>query len=161
MNISNLKKTYYYLKRNGVRSTVWAIGEQVFHPYFKDYTYEKTDSEILKLQAEESKEKKLCFSILVPAYETPEPYLRQLIDSLKEQTYPVWQLIIADGSNSERVRSICGTYRDERICYVKLKQNLGISGNTNAALPYMKGEYVGLLDHTPKYLSGEIFDDYP
>ena len=147
MNISNLKKTYYYLKRNGIKRTISAVEEQLFHPYFKDYTYELPDSKLLEQQRRESEGKKLCFSIVVPAYETPEEYLRQLIQSLLDQSYPVWQLIIADAGKTSLVKNICEAYRDSRICYVKLEENLGISQNTNAALPYIKGEYAGLLDH--------------
>ncbi len=147
MNFSNLKKIYYYLKRNGIRKTLGAVRERIFSPYFKDYSYLKPEEETLLRQKEESSKKKLLFSIVVPAYETKEEYLKQLIDSLLEQTYPFWQLIIADAGESNRVRETVQSYHEERIQYLKLSSNKGISENTNRALEAVKGEYVGLLDH--------------
>ena len=49
------------------------------------------------------------FSILVPLYNTPEKFLRQAIDSVREQTYGNWQLCLADGSDAEHgdVERIC------------------------------------------------------
>lgn len=147
MNFSNLKKTYYYLKRNGIKRTLAAVEERCFFSYYRNYTYKKPQAGRLLRQKEESKGKKLCFSIVVPVYETPKQYLKQLILSLLEQTYPNWQLILADGGKTGEVKAALKDFRDERICYVGLEKNLGISDNTNAALAYVKGDYVGLLDH--------------
>ena len=99
-------------------------------------------------------------SILVPAYETPEPFLRQLMDSVLNQSYGRLELCIADGSPSDRVERIAQGYarRDSRVRYRKLSENLGISGNTNAALELASGEYVGLLDHDDLLLPGALFE---
>ena len=99
-------------------------------------------------------------SILVPAYETPEPFLRQLMDSVLSQSYGRLELCIADGSPSDRVERIAQEYarRDSRVRYRKLSENLGISGNTNAALELASGEYVGLLDHDDLLLPGALFE---
>ena len=48
--MTNLKKTYYYLKRNGVMPTIGAALERVQAPYFADYTYELPSSSILEEQ---------------------------------------------------------------------------------------------------------------
>ncbi|MBQ6249041.1 MAG: glycosyltransferase family 2 protein [Oscillospiraceae bacterium] len=91
------------------------------------------------------------FSIIVPLYNTPERFLREMMDSVLAQTYGGWQLCLADGSDGEHgdVASVCREYMaaDSRIRYRKLPQNLGISGNTNAALALADGEYIALLDH--------------
>ena len=65
------------------------------------------------------------------------------------QTYGNWQLIIADGSTNESASKYIEqtAAADSRIKYLKLNKNLGISGNTNQAIPYIEGEYVGFLDH--------------
>ena len=45
-------------------------------------------------------------------------------------------------------RPVCqGSYDDPRIRYRRLKQNAGISANTNQALMYATGDYAALLDH--------------
>lgn len=91
----------------------------------------------------------ITFSILVPLYNTPEKYLREMIDSVREQTYENWQLCLADGSDAEHayVEEICKSYQDDRICYQRLEKNLGISGNTNVCIDMATGEYICFFDH--------------
>ena len=90
-------------------------------------------------------------SVITPLYNTSERYLRELIQSLKQQTYCNWELCLADGSdeNRDQIRKICQEYaeNDKRIRYVQLERNLGIAGNSNAAIAMSKGEYLALLDH--------------
>lgn len=93
----------------------------------------------------------VTFSILVPLYNTPEKFLRQAIESVIAQTYPKWQLCLADGSDEAHatVGKICQEYadKDDRITYQKLSENKGISGNTNACLAMARGNYIALFDH--------------
>lgn len=90
-------------------------------------------------------------SILVPLYNTPEPFLMDMITSVLNQTYQNWELCLADGSDAEHgeVGRICREYleKDSRIVYQKLLKNEGISGNTNECLKLATGEYIGLFDH--------------
>ncbi len=95
--------------------------------------------------------KNIKFSIVVPLYNTPENFLVEMIESVRNQTYTNWELCLADGSTDEYacVETICMEYVniDNRIKYEKLKENLGISGNTNACLEMVSGDYIGLFDH--------------
>ncbi len=92
-------------------------------------------------------------SILVPTYRTPENFLRAMIDSVLAQTYPNWQLCIADASGAGEegriTRQVLAEYaaKDARICVRYLETNGGISDNTNAAEQLAEGDYLGLLDH--------------
>ncbi len=88
-------------------------------------------------------------SIVVPAYRTPEPFLRELIASLRAQSYQNWELCIADGSGQEEpgAADIAGGYGDPRIKYLRLEENGGISRNTNEGFSVASGEYIGLMDH--------------
>lgn len=99
-----------------------------------------------------------CISILVPAYETPENFLRQMIDSVLDQSYGNLELCIADGSPSDKVEQTVKEYekKNSRIKYRHLTENLGISDNTNAALALATGDYVGLLDHDDLLLPGAL-----
>lgn len=113
-------------------------------------------------EAEAKKQRECVFpympkiSILVPLYNTPEEFLREMIESVTGQTYENWELCLADGSDSEHayVAEIVKEYqyRDkelqkDRILYRKLEQNEGISGNTNQCLTMATGEFIGLFDH--------------
>lgn len=92
-------------------------------------------------------------SILVPLYNTPEDFLREMIESVTGQTYENWELCLADGSDDAHsyVADIVKEYqkKDEkgRILYRKLAKNEGISGNTNQCLAMATGEFIGLFDH--------------
>ncbi len=91
------------------------------------------------------------FSILVPLYNTPDQFLRELIDSVQAQTCLDWELCLADASDSEHayVEQVCREYAavDDRIKFKKLRKNLMISGNTNEAAKMATGRYICLLDH--------------
>lgn len=96
-------------------------------------------------------EKDITISILVPLYNTPKKFLTEMIESVIAQTYGKWELCLADGSDEAHsyVGKICQEYQelDSRIKYEKLKENEGISGNTNECFQMSTGEYIGLFDH--------------
>ena len=105
-------------------------------------------------------EKMPLISILVPLYNTPEKFLRDMIESVLYQTYSNWQLCLADGSDAEHIGTVSAIVREyqktekslnhdgtSKISYVKLEKNEGIAGNTNHCLELAKGEYIGLFDH--------------
>ncbi len=91
------------------------------------------------------------FSIIVPLYNTPLTFLTEMIQSVIDQTYANWELCLADGSDDahNEVGHICRELaeKEPRILYKKLDHNLGISGNTNAALEMATGTYIALFDH--------------
>lgn len=107
-------------------------------------------------------EKKITFSILVPLYNTPEIFLKEMIESVRNQTYSKWELCLADGSDIEHayVGVICAQYRakDKRIRYRKLEKNMGISGNTNACIDMAKGDYLALFDHDDLLHPAALYD---
>ncbi len=89
-------------------------------------------------------------SVIVPVYRTPEAYLRDMIESVRDQGYENWELCLADGSeDGGETGRLVEKYAagDSRIRYLVLEKNLGIAGNTNAALHMASGEWIGLLDH--------------
>ncbi len=134
------------------------------------YGTESFPSEETRRQQESAVfEKMPLISILVPLYNTPEKFLRDMIESVLAQTYKNWQLCLADGSDAEHVelvqrivkeyqkdpRARMGSTSGEvdasgdscRIKYQKLERNEGIAGNTNHCLELADGEYLGLFDH--------------
>ena len=89
-------------------------------------------------------------SVVVPAYNTPEKYLRELLDCLKQQLYPRWELCIADDASTQpHVRRMleAAAKDDPRIKPVFRSENGHISRATNSALAVATGEFVALLDH--------------
>lgn len=110
---------------------------------------------------------RVLFSILVPLYNTPEEYLRDMLDSVLNQTYDNWQLCLADGSDDAHayVGKVVAEYRSrsenlaKRIAYKKLDKNGGISYNTNQCLELAKGEYIAPFDHDD-YLHPSVLYEY-
>ena len=147
LKASNLKKTIHYLKKNGIRQAFFAARERIDSERCDDYTYQAPTEEELLWQRSDGRRFFVKFSILVPAYETREDYLRAMVESVLNQTYGNFELILADASESNQVEQVMKTYDDKRILYKRLKQNGGISTNTNQALMYATGDYAALLDH--------------
>lgn len=107
---------------------------------------EPTEQE-LKKQREFDFKIKPKFSLVVPMYNTPEKYFEALVDCLIDQTYSNWELCLADGSPIKNDKLNYIIEKDDRIKYVFLNGNKGISGNTNEALKIATGDYIALLDH--------------
>lgn len=147
INRANIKKTWHYLKRNGLKNTWYAARERMEAGRQDAYQFVPVTEGELETQRIWSREQGITFSILVPAYRTKEIYLRELVASVQEQSYPHWELVLADATEDESVKAVLDSYEDERIRYVKLENNAGISENTNQGLKFATGDYVGLLDH--------------
>jgi glycosyltransferase involved in cell wall biosynthesis len=83
-------------------------------------------------------------SVVMPVFNTPEPYLRAAIASVRQQLYPNWELCIADdASTASHIRSILEHYRtiDSRIKVYYRSENGHISAASNSALALAKGSF--------------------
>lgn len=153
--MSNFTKTVNYLKKNGIRHAYYAARERIGEDRKSNYYYREPSAEELEAQRIETADYSERFSIVVPAFETKEDFLREMIDSVCRQSYSGWELVIADASNSDSVerivKDIIGKMTEEngkkRIKYIRLTENKGISGNTNAGIEAASGDYIALLDH--------------
>lgn len=150
----NIRKTVNYMKRNGVKKAVGMAYERLTARYDSGYSYEPPSAEELSEQRDTVFEYMPLISIAVPAYETKEEFLEALIDSVADQSYENWELILADASESSRVRDCTEKKKNnlqkeqaDKIKYHALLKNEGISGNSNQAIFFASGDYIGLLDH--------------
>lgn len=89
------------------------------------------------------------FSVVIPLYNTPREFLKEIMDSVLNQTYRNVELCLADGSTDETVHQYIKKHygKESRIRYCKLKKNRGISENTNAALRMATGDFIVFSDH--------------
>lgn len=162
INMANLKKTAYYLKRNGVKRTLDAVLERFDGSVQPRYHYIPPAQRELETQSEKAQREgyTVSFSIVAPAYRTPEKYLREMIASVCGQSYPNWELIIADATEGGEVRAVAEEIREreDRIRYVRLPENAGIAGNTNAGILQAGNEYIGLLDHDDILEKNALFE---
>ena len=157
---SNWKKTYYYLKKNGLKSAVLAAMERLEKSENDGYRYVQPSEGELAKQRQASKDGEILFSILVPVYRTPERYFLEMIQSVLEQTYCNWELLLGDASPDESLRKLAENMGDSRVRYVKIAENKGISANTNVILEMAQGSYIGLLDHDDTLTPDALFQVY-
>ena len=158
-SIANLKKTAYYLKRNGFRKTLGAVAERLGGDGQPDYEWIPVSFLVLEKQREEAAGfSGVKFSVVVPAYRTPERYLREMLESLIRQSFPCWELILADATEDDSVKSVAESYKDARIRYHRLPSNNGIAENTNVGIGLAEGDYIGLLDHDDVLTENALFE---
>lgn len=109
-------------------------------------------------------------SIIVPTYNTDISLLQQMIDSVRAQLYPNWELCIADdASPNVAIPNALEQYaaRDTRIKVVLREHNGHIAEASNSALALATGDYVALLDHDdvlPEhalYMIAKAINDHP
>lgn len=99
-------------------------------------------------------------SVLLPVFNTPETLLRRCIESVLRQSYPKWELCIADdGSTDEHVRRVLQQYaaQDARIKVEFREANGHIANASNTALALAGGGYIGLLDHDDELAEHALF----
>lgn len=151
LNKENLKKATGYLKKNGLlqfarRLTLGPSTEITYNQWFM--SHQPTNEEY-----NEQRNTEFTYapkiSLVVATYNTPIPFLEEMITSVQNQTYSNWELCIADGSTDCNVQKYMKSNRfeDVRIKYEKLSENFGISENMNAALRLATGDYIGFYDH--------------
>lgn len=153
---NNLEKVSYYLKRYGVVATSKKVLKRAFHikedrktnqeQYMIWLENNKLTEEMLEEQRKTKFKHEPTISVVVPMYNTEKVFFKELIESLKNQTYSKWELCLADGS--EVPNELLKDYiDDDRIKYSFLNSNLGISENTNKAIEMATGDFIGFLDH--------------
>lgn len=153
INKKNLQKGLAYLKKNGVKKLMYrlrygtCVGELDYESWlFAQRINEKT----LNIQRNTRFSYSPKISILVATFNTKEEYLKEMIDTVVNQSYSNWELCIADGSTNDFVEKYVHEHYSnygDKIKFQKLDQNYGISGNTNKAFEMATGDYITVYDH--------------
>ena len=86
-------------------------------------------------------------SVIVPVYNVKK-YLEQCIDSVLNQTYPNWELILIDDAASDGSAEMCdkAASNDRRITVIHNKENQGVSQSRNIGLNIASGDLILFLD---------------
>ena len=159
----NYKRLLSYIKRNGVKASVFKVIERLSRDD-SEKTYSQDVFDLICDKEEEEFERSVNFknrykfSIIVPAYETGARRIKEMIFSVLSQTYDNFELCIADASNTDEVENAVKSMNSDKIKYVRLKENKGISENTNEALKLATGEYVVFLDHDDILTKNALFE---
>ena len=86
-------------------------------------------------------------SVITPAYNASE-YIGEMIESVLNQTYDNWEMLIVDDCSSDNTVEIVKSYaeKDSRIKLILHSQNQGVATARNTALKEANGEYIAFLD---------------
>lgn len=160
----NIKKGLLYLKHFGPKE-FWIRLTERFQTddvdYEEWYRNHRPSMEEYQKQREHEFDYQPLISILVPVYHTPEEFLKQMIQSVRKQTYGNWELCVANADPADRrtaeILAVAAS-KDPRIKITDVPENEGIAQNTNAALKIAAGEYVGLLDHDDLLTPDALFE---
>ena len=153
INKKNLQKGLAYLKKNGVKKLMYRLryGTYVGESDYESWLFaQRVNEKTLNIQRNTRFSYSPKISILVATFNTKEEYLKEMIDTVVNQSYSNWELCIADGSTNDFVEKYVhehySSYGD-KIKFQKLDQNYGISGNTNKAFEMATGDYITVYDH--------------
>lgn len=98
-------------------------------------------------------------SIIMPSWNTAR-FIRESIDSVRNQTYTNWELLIVDDCSTDNTDEIVASYSDERIRYFKNEKNSGAALTRNRAMREARGEWIAFLDSddlwTPEKLERQL-----
>lgn len=160
----NIKKGILYLRHYGPKG-FWIKLTERFQKSEIDYKewLEKNMPARQELDRQEKHKFKYApkISILVPVYNTPETFLRQMIESVQKQTYGNWELCIANANPANKqVKVILKEYtaNDARVKVTDVPENEGIAQNTNKALEIADGTFIGLLDHDDVLAENALYE---
>lgn len=88
---------------------------------------------------------KLKFSIIVPVYNV-EKYLEKCIDSILNQTYKNYEIIIINDGSTDKSTEILNNYKNNKQIKIINQKNYGLSAARNEGLNHINGDYVLFVD---------------
>ena len=162
----NLKKGVVYLKENGFAAFCSKV---IKHIGKKDKPVEYSEwikhNFATKEQLDAQKNKKFEYepliSVVVPLYKTPKVFLTALVQSLKDQSYSNWELVLSDGSGegspiADILKEMAAG--DSRINVVAADKQYHIAENTNRAIENANGEFIAFADHDDLLAPDALFE---
>ncbi|PLY38647.1 glycosyl transferase [Pectobacterium carotovorum] len=94
-------------------------------------------------------------SIIMPVYNA-ERYLKHSVDSVLNQTYDNFELIIINDASTDSVKEIITGFNDARIKYIENENNVGVAESRNRGINKAVGEYLAFLDADDYWLPTKL-----
>lgn len=94
-------------------------------------------------------------SIIMPSWNTGN-YIAESIESVLNQTYKNWELLIVDDCSTDNTDSVVASFDDKRIRYFKNKKNSGAALTRNRAIRKANGEWIAFLDSDDLWLPEKL-----
>ncbi len=176
-NWETVEVSLAYLREHGLRALFHKAvhkvkGIQEDYDYNEWYKKTCTTDEQLSEQRKTKFAVEPTFAIVIPAFKTPEKFLRRMLQSIEEQTYGKFEVCVADAtpydglkwmpSDGKMPREVLEEFsrKDPRFRFTVLEQNLGISDNTNAAIRMADdaADFIVLADHDDELAPDALFE---
>lgn len=94
-------------------------------------------------------------SIIMPSFNTGQ-FIKDSIESVLNQTYSNWELIIVDDGSIDNTEEIVSKFDDERIIFIKNDINYGAAFCRNTALKLARGKWIAFLDSDDLWDSSKL-----
>ncbi len=166
--INTARKSWLYLKRKGTRQFVRRVQDEIlgidtisYDRWRRKYGTRPADLAGQKKEYEGGKDLPVLFSVVVPLYRTPEKYLNEMIESMRAQTYPGWELILSDGSGEDSpLKGVLEKWaaKEPRVRILLHGKRLQISENTNEALKNASGDWIIFGDHDDLFAPDALYE---
>ena len=141
-----------FIKQEGITQDDMATAEDLGDYLLRTEKVNKSDYEekqhiAKKILSGEEKQERVegLVSIIMPSYNTA-PYIEETIQSVLNQTYTNWELIIVDDCSTDNTDEVLETIKDDRIRCFKNEKNSGAAVSRNKALREAKGQWIAYLD---------------
>ncbi|MEA1953748.1 MAG: glycosyltransferase [Campylobacterota bacterium] len=168
-----IKKSYARYKKNGLNGMMEKLDKEYIriHPFRQQKSSSEHTSYLNWIKENEDNSNDLfnkdlfnytpLISIIMPTYNTPMQYLKKAIDSVIDQSYPYWEICIADdaSSNMETINTLkeyINEYDNINVHFREVNGNISLA--SNSALDLAKGEYIAFLDHDDMLAPNALFE---
>src|SRR5690606_18830049 len=96
-------------------------------------------------------------SIVMPSYNAAKT-ISKSIESVIDQTYPYWELIIVDDCSSDTTYNIVSKFTDARVKFISFQKNSGSPVSPrNVAIKEATGDYIAFLDSDDYWLPNKLY----
>jgi GT2 family glycosyltransferase len=145
----------HYL-RHGLAEIV--SGKRVVHAYGGYHYHEPKVPESLYSDLSELAYKP-TISIIIPVYNVDKKWLELAISSVESQWYTNWEICIADDASTKlETINYLKSIQSDKIKVEFLKDNVNISGASNAALSLATGDYIALMDNDDEITPDALYE---
>lgn len=103
----------------------------------------------------ESEMPQSLISVVIPTYNR-STVLQRAVESILEQTYQNFEVLIVDDGSTDETESVVGAFTDDRIQYIRFSENQGANAARNAGVEAANGEYIAFLDVDDEWKSTKL-----
>ena len=151
-----------FIKQEGITQDDMATAEDLGDYLLRTEKIEKEDYDLRQQQAkmilsgsDGIKRESGLVSIIMPSYNTAS-FIKETIQSVLNQTYTKWELIIVDDCSTDNTDDVLETIKDLRIRYFKNDKNSGAAVSRNKALREARGQWIAYLDSDDIWMQDKL-----